>query len=185
LVRGMKLGDGSTVVAVMKTLCLDGAADLVKLPGGLMITPFHPVIASGGKWTFPYELAASSKTSCDAIFSFLLMGKNGKYSSSINVCGIECITLSHGIQNDPVASHAFFGTSKVVESLMESKGFYATDGVVTLDQAYSLGTMVRDSKTHLVCGLVINDKVMEESNQVKDEARNQNLSIDSLVLSSQ
>jgi uncharacterized protein YegL len=151
VIRGMKLHDGNTIVAVMKTICFGGIIDLVHFPTGLMVTPFHPVKINGD-WKFPRDLFDTKPTACDAIYSFLVVDRFGKYASSINVSLTDCITLCHGIENDPVASHDFFGTTKVVDHLLLSKGWYNSDGVVT---PYG---MIRDPITDCVCGLVIIDK---------------------------
>jgi hypothetical protein len=41
----------------------------------------------------------------------------------------EVVTLAHNIKNDSIASHDYFGTEKVVETLERCKGF--TNGLIT------------------------------------------------------
>ena len=56
-----------------------------------------------------------------------------------------CITFAHGIEQDPVATHPFYGTAAVVEELKTMDGF--DDGCVVV----SNGVLV-DAETNLVCG---------------------------------
>lgn len=48
----------------------------------------------------------------------------------------EVLTLAHNIKNDRVASHEFFGTEKVVNTLMKCKGF--ANGLVTFQSGPGL-----------------------------------------------
>ena len=95
----------------------------------LLVTPWHPVQIPGtasGAWTFPAHLSAPSEVQCEAVYSFLvtkdvmaLQGQDDNVTvlfdkeqcvSSMMVSGVSCLTLAHGIANDDVASHPFFGT---------------------------------------------------------------------------
>jgi len=62
--------------------------------------------------------------------------------------GFECIGLAHGITDDAVAAHAFFGTDRVVQELARMPGW--ADGRVELVAG---SCVVRDARTNLVCGL--------------------------------
>jgi len=152
LVRGDKLSNGSIVSGVMKTICYNNEANLCQIKE-LLVTPYHP-IKHNGKWTFPNDIISPQAVPCEALYSFLLLGNNGRFCQSLKVSGLECIALGHGIENDPVASHPFFGTAKVVNSLEIAKDWFRPDGVVTLNQANKEGTMVRDKNTGLICGLI-------------------------------
>tara|TARA_B110000908_G_scaffold172730_1_gene242454 strand:- start:8125 stop:10215 length:2091 start_codon:yes stop_codon:yes gene_type:complete len=103
--------DGSVAVVqyVLKTMCPRGYAKCVKI-GNLHATPYHPIKLSD-KWVFPNQIGNGHDIRCEAIYSLLL----NKPSCFIE--GVECIGLSHGIENDDVATHAFFGTEKVREML--------------------------------------------------------------------
>jgi hypothetical protein len=101
----------ATVVCVVKTLCDGGMTDLVELDGGLALTPYHPVNING-KWTFPKDVASPSLVRCDAVYSFLLDNVH-----TIEINGLTCICLGHGIEGDPVVSHPYFGTNQVVDDL--------------------------------------------------------------------
>lgn len=43
-------GEAAKVLAIVKTICEDNKCFLVKLAGGLIITPWHP-IRINNKWT--------------------------------------------------------------------------------------------------------------------------------------
>ena len=47
----------------------------------------------------------SKKINCSEIYSIVL----DTGFTSVNINGIDCITLGHGIQDDPVATHKFWG----------------------------------------------------------------------------
>ena len=57
------------------------------------------------------------------------------------------ITLGHGIVGDDVASHEYWGTSRVVSDLAAMEGW--ANGLVQLEP----GCVVRDATTGLACGL--------------------------------
>lgn len=116
-----------------------GQASLVALPGGLHVTPWHP-IRINGQWCFPSELRPPTLVPCPAVFSFVL---DEGHVATIN--GVECVTLGHAF-HEPVVHHEFFGTSSVVACLVGLEGW--TVGRVRVD-----GVM-RDPATGRACGLL-------------------------------
>ena len=102
-------GGYATVQYVLKTMCPRGLANVVHIKN-LYATPFHP-IKPHHEWIFPSTVGDAKDIPCEAIYS-LLLDKPSCY-----IEGIECIGLAHGIENDPIASHAFFGTEKVKHML--------------------------------------------------------------------
>jgi hypothetical protein len=99
---------------------------------------------------------ASSSTSTDKTGQELR--QESMRGVSVVVSGVECITLAHGITDDPVAAHAFFGTDKVLHSLLSldssldsvnGSGYGYNEGLVTID---GVSEICRDAKTGLVCG---------------------------------
>jgi len=150
--------DAAVVECVVKTLfdTLLTSPTLIRLPGGLLVTPWHPVKDPLGKWVFPCEYPDAvtvEGVSCDAVYSFVLK----KCSESEKLRGnglamiindIECATLGHGIEDpsDSVISHPFYGTSKVVDSLMKFKGW--ANGHVVMRS----GCVYREEASGLVCG---------------------------------
>ena len=128
----------ATVRCVLKTNCKNPS--LVKI-GNLLVTPWHPINING--WTFPIANGIPSLYDYEAVYSFLL--EEGHVSMIIE--NVECITFAHGIENDPVASHPFFGTQKVVKALEALEGY--DDGCVVLNHHEAV---IRHTETCLVCG---------------------------------
>jgi len=130
------------VICVVKTHCHQSETELVRLKGGLLVTPYHPVRIED-KWHFPCDLAPSSRTPCAAVYSFVL---DHEHVMLIN--GIECITLGHNFMEE-VARHPYFGTHCVVDDLKNMRGW--PTGMVEFSTAK--GCLVRDKQNGLVCGL--------------------------------
>lgn len=116
---------------------------------GLWITPYHPVYHSpSNRWVFPKDIATGTKVmTAGAVYSILLESDEDVDAHAINVGGILCVTLGHGLthsyspfrpQTRPeaqsnhlanadstkrpeevdVRSHAFFGSyARVLESI--------------------------------------------------------------------
>ena len=136
LVRDVRRGDQlrtagggvATVRCVVKTRtggggggggagpALPRAMAMVALPGGLVITPYHPV-RLGGKWAFPKDVAEARPVLCDAYYTFVL---DAGHTAFIN--GVECVTLGHGLDED-VVRHAYFGSQRVVADLAACAGW--------------------------------------------------------------
>ena len=108
---------------------------------GLQATQWHPV-RDEGSWSFPIYLGETKEMSDVDIFSFLL---EPGYEDMLMGDSVPCITFAHGIENDPVATHPFYGTNKVVDEMKKMDGF--DEGCVTV----SNGVLV-DVETNLVCG---------------------------------
>lgn len=130
----------SRVICVVKTHIKSGRAIMCKLPGGIKITPWHPIRVDG-KWFFPEQLVPGEEVDCDDFFDFVL---DQGHIAMIN--GIECVTLGHGFKGE-VVEHAFLGTLAVVKDLESKRGF--GDGVVELAQ----DCFRRDPETTLIVGL--------------------------------
>jgi hypothetical protein len=128
------------VLCVIRTDCEGGLEEMVSLNGGaLVITPWHPVW-HGGRWRFPADLAPACPTSCPAVYSVLMEGGH-----SIEVGGLRCVTLGHGIAGDAVATHEYLGAVQVTKDLERLPGF--ADGSLH----FRPGCMVR-GKNGRVCG---------------------------------
>ena len=129
---------------VIKTPCKK--VNIVEFKG-LQVTQWHPVkvkdpVKVKGVWTFPIYLGETKEMSDVDIFSFLL---EPGYEDMLMGDSVPCITFAHGIENDPVATHPFYGTNKVVDEMKKMDGF--AEGCVTV----SNGVLV-DAETNLVCG---------------------------------
>jgi len=154
-IRDLALGDrvatagggAATVRCVVRTACPTGSLDLVTLPGGLRVTPWHPVRKPGeAAWRFPANDpgGVTRSTVCEAVFSVLLDGGH-----AILVDGYEGIGLGHGITDDPIAAHPFFGREDEVRASLRAMEGWRT-GVVELDPSHPVE---RDETTGLVSGL--------------------------------
>jgi len=147
--------DGGRVKCVVKSAFEERTAQLIRLPAatdneqGLIITPYHPVMWQGN-WQFPIDIGAWVECPCDAVFSFLVESADvaGKFTSSALVDGVPTSMLAHGVTGVPCLSHAFFGTSAIVQALEKCPGY--TAGLVVFKQA---GYFIRDRITNEVCGI--------------------------------
>lgn len=150
------------VQSIIRTFSSSGSMNLVSLQSGLLVTPWHP-IKSQNKWTFPATLLNSDETryepiKTEAVYSFLL-GPELNFQTferinpnemnrgqSMMINEVECITLAHGILDDPVASHTFYATEDVVRA-MTKKGI-SREGYVDLYE----GDVIKDPVTNLAIG---------------------------------
>jgi hypothetical protein len=98
------------------------------------------------KYVFPVDYYSTEIVESDFMYSLILEKVNGKRPNTININNTDCVTLGHEILNDPVASHKFFGTEDVINTLKCASGW--SDGLITLKAGYELFT--RDVKTQLV-----------------------------------
>ena len=116
----LQLGSKTVKVrCVVTTECDNGVEELVELEGGVLVTPWHPIRKKGStKWEFPANLGTAKLYSCNLVYNFVLDG-----DCAVPLGPYEAITLGHGISNDPVAKHAFFGTNKVVQDLQSMYGW--------------------------------------------------------------
>jgi len=140
----------ATIECVVKTRIDHSFADLTNFEGGLTITQWHPIYLDG-KWQFPSQTKSgvTQGTNCPYVYSILLKSFNGTDRGvAVNVSGIWAISLAHGIVNDEVASHDFFGTEKVTNCLEKLDGF--ENGYIELQP----GPCVKDPNTGLVVNIV-------------------------------
>ena len=106
------------VRCVVKTDCRDGKEQMVALNGGkLLITPWHPVL-QGDQWGFPAKVAPPQETACTHVYSVVLDGGH-----SLEVGGVVCVTLGHGLVSDAVTNHPYFATERVLQDLKRMPGF--------------------------------------------------------------
>lgn len=148
----------AVVECVVRTKCTaTQSAEFVELSNQLLLTPWHPVWHDE-KWQFPMDITGSSKDlKADFVYNFVL-GRSVKSETqnrndeeqqrgqSLVVNGLKCITLAHGIDNDPVATHEFYGTARVLCALQQYEGY--EKGIVEMDE----NQVQRNETTGLVCG---------------------------------
>jgi len=132
------------VVCVVETFSAHGSSFLLcELPGGLLITPWHP-IRHEGAWAFPVSLAKPSMRRCKSIFSVLLDRHH-----VLEIDGVQCVALGHGFQ-DKIVAHPYFGSDKDIRAdLSLMRGW--NRGHICLQAP---GCLVRDDASGIVCRLV-------------------------------
>jgi hypothetical protein len=107
-------GGFAAVRCVVLTPCAGGRAVLVKLPGsGLEITEWHPVLdAATGRFHFPLLLGAPARLrACEHVYNLVLDGRC--HVPLVN--GVGCVSLGHGIEDDPVARHPYWGAAVLAD----------------------------------------------------------------------
>jgi len=113
--------------------------DMVQLPGGLIITPYHPLFLSGS-WRFPIDVAKPVHYPAQVLHNFVL--ENGH---SLIVNGYPCITLAHGFTHD-VLEHSYLGTQRIINDLKRIDGW--VNGEV------HLSGFTRSPITNLIDGII-------------------------------
>jgi len=105
----------------IECVMVSNATDMVLLSDRLLITPWHPVRVIGNtEWTFPSQWPEKTTSEREAAYSILLVNRG--VSLIVNET-FECICLAHGIIDDPVARHGYYGTEAVVESMRMMQGW--------------------------------------------------------------
>jgi len=97
----------------------DKPLDLVQI-GDLLVTPYHPVKTSQG-WKFPIDcsegILVTNKVNAYSVYNLIL--EDGMRSNPVIMNGVPSITLGHGIMDDPVLFHKYFGSERVVKDIMK------------------------------------------------------------------
>jgi Mg-chelatase subunit ChlD len=129
-----------TVETVLRTVFENGRTVLVELEGGWLGTEWHPVKELvNNVWKFPCQINQGIERSCQAVYSFLLENRN-----TIFINNIESATFAHGLTDNSVISHPYFGCEEVVNNLMEHNGW--STGYITITP----DCIQRDMETGLV-----------------------------------
>jgi Mg-chelatase subunit ChlD len=147
LVRELKKGDqvvdsqgNSARVVCLVAFPLEIPTKVVRVQG-LLITPKHPV-RHEGQWVRAADAQPSDVALCDCIYNIVL---DRNHVVSIN--GLDLLTLGHGLHDNPVVEHAYYGSQQVIEDLKKARGW--TEGAVTLEHCRK----VKELSTGLVSGL--------------------------------
>lgn len=134
-------GQVAEVLCAIHTHMNGGKTHLVTLASGLKLTPYHPIIVDG-EWKFPADVATPKHEICAMVYNFVL--SNG-HAMVIN--GVEACTLGHGITENKVIQHAYFGTQAIVRDL---KGLHGWDnGLINFKD----GWLTLDEETNMLGGL--------------------------------
>lgn len=122
LLPGMRTKDNTGNVGVISGVFLSTVTrDVVTLTDGhtsnkLAITQHHPV-KHKGKWTHPNTVGAPCVIDAPLSVCSVLLDAVSRQNRvvSITANGFDVICLGHDIENDEVATHAFFGCSAVMD----------------------------------------------------------------------
>jgi hypothetical protein len=117
IVKGDVVYGGFKVVCKIEFMTSNNTMELVKIPYGPTLTPWHPVCI-GSKWCFPADIYPVVSYQCFQVFNFIF-----DLGHLINVNGYDCITMGHGYTVDPVLRHPYFGSQRVVDDMKKLPGF--------------------------------------------------------------
>jgi len=110
-----KKGTGFATVVFKVELSRNSRRRMIRFPStGLVLTGGHP-IRRNGSWCLPREQCdAQSAEGCGSVFAFVL-----DQSHVMIVNGMECISWGHGLIDDEIVSHPFFGTDEIIKTLKQ------------------------------------------------------------------
>lgn len=123
----LRVSDGFSRVRCVVKLAREASKRMINFPGGLRITPKHPIRVDGA-WRLPGELATGTATPCldKCVYNVVL-----DRCHILLVNGVECATWAHGFSDDKIIAHPFFGTTRVLKALTALPGWQ--DGLVVVD----------------------------------------------------
>ena len=127
----------SKVICVTKIKCENNKCDMVKINDSLSITPYHPIKKT--EWVFPNTLNKTITFDCEYMYNYVL-----DKDHTIIIGNTICATLGHGIMDNDVIKHDYYGTDKVVNDLKSFNGF--NKGVVT----FGPNCIIRDNKNKVI-----------------------------------
>lgn len=108
-----------SVKCILKTIINDNI-DMCTY-NGLEITPYHPILINN-KWCFPFNTDnfIIINKYIEAVYSIGLDN-----NSSILINNIHVIALNHGITDNNITNHDYFGTAKVINDIfnLSSNGY--------------------------------------------------------------
>jgi len=100
--------------------------ELIKV-GQLCVTPYHPVKVDQN-WQFPIQIANSKEMAVNdnqyltAYSVYNLVLESGQRHKAVLMDSVETITLGHGITNNTILQHDYFGTDRVIDDLLTLDG---------------------------------------------------------------
>lgn len=118
-------GNVAKIVCIIKTAIENNQIDMVSM-NGIKITPYHPVRVSS-KWYHPINLGTPIPVHCDWVYNFVLDKHH-----IITINDVDVIGLGHGINDNAVSAHDFFGTDRIIEHLKEHPGW--EEGLIIIEK---------------------------------------------------
>ena len=118
---------------------------MVMINENLGITGYHPILTQ--TWQFPSSVKDPQMCECNFVYNFVVKNvTDDTYAPTIEVGGVACATLGHGLSG-PVIGHEFFGNiSKVLSSLMKFPSWNTRIIEIKPDE------IIRDPSSGLICG---------------------------------
>lgn len=142
------------VVCVLETKVTD--VEIIQMNEELGITLYHPMYIDG-KWVFPKD--TGEMRLClytGSIYSVILDYCTDKKLYlpverliGIEVGGIICAVLGHGITGDPIIEHEYLGTTRIIEDISKKVPEQWRNGKVIVKK------MLRDSITKRINGIEV------------------------------
>lgn len=126
--RVMDLKKGDILASGAKVICLietkTEKVDMVDVEG-VLLTPWHPIMKEN-VWVFPSSLKPASPVKIPAIYNLVLQD-----GCTVTINGVPCISLGHGLTDNDVVKHPYFGTDLVIQDLTQLAGWDKGHVVIT------------------------------------------------------
>jgi hypothetical protein len=114
----VKVSGGEYVKVLCVVEIFNDLKSLLVLENGLSITAKHPVRINS-KWCFPKTLdCVQGMITSDIVYNVVL-----ESSHIMIVNGMECCTWGHGMVDNNVISHSFYGTQEIINKLQTFSGW--------------------------------------------------------------
>jgi Mg-chelatase subunit ChlD len=150
----LETSDGNAVVKfVTKFKCSNAQIEMIRLEeSNLCITPYHPVFSNKqSKWEFPIncDRVTVQTVQTKHVYNFVLQHccDASNYASHYIANGVKVIALGHNIRDDKVASHDYFGTSKIIKDLQRLNLEQRQNGIIQ----YSDVVIGSDDRVSSIC----------------------------------
>lgn len=139
-------GDFATVQCLVETRTMK-PLDLVKVHS-LLVTPYHPIMDDQNRWVFPinHENAEMIEHAASSVYNLIL--EERKRHKAIVMDNISCITLGHGIVDNSVLKHDYFGSDLIVKDLKKFANDWSFGHVVLCEEE-----ILRKNGTGNICGI--------------------------------
>ncbi len=123
IVKGDVLDNGSIIKCVVRSE-IGRITKMIRFASGLLITPWHPIRTTGNtcnaEWVFPcYAHTKLELIHMEYFYDFVVEG--AKQYVTINNWEVAC--LGHGMTDNEVISHPYYGTEAVLDVLSLKDGW--------------------------------------------------------------
>lgn len=119
----------TSVICKLERFLTNKEREMVILPSGLKVTPFHPIRQnSQSDWFFPINQYESQIISCESIITLVI-----KDHHIVLIDGYQCIMLGHNF-SEGILYHPYLGTEKVINDMKKMPGWL--NGHIVLQDNY-------------------------------------------------